>query len=145
MPGKLHKFLALPVDDKLKLFLAALWLPLTHMRLRCFGLQSCLRKLAVANTGTARQETLDDGQFEQALACERSVALASRHGLVAGTCLSRSLTMIRLLARHKLNGQLRIGVNLDSGMLEAHAWVEVAGISLEQRGRGFEPFPPLNN
>lgn len=144
MAGKLRKFFALSAGDKQQLLLAAFWLPLTHFRLRCFGLQSCLRVLGGKDDiGAVRQEALDAGQYGQALACERSVAWVSRHGPVAGTCLSRSLTVMRLLARRKLAGRLFVGVKLDNGALEAHAWVEVAGISLGQGEHSYEVFHPL--
>lgn len=139
----MRKFLALPADDRRQLLLAAFWLPLTHFRLRRLGLQSCLRSLGVEDIGATRQEVFDAGQYEQACACERSVALAARYGLVAGTCLSRSLTVMRLLARRKIAGRLRFGVNLDNGVLEAHAWVEVAGASVGRGESGYEAFPPL--
>jgi hypothetical protein len=137
---KLRQFSALPARDRQDVLLAALWLPLIHARLRHFGLQSCLRSLGLDRA--ARQETLDAGQYAQASGCERSVAAAARHGLVAGTCLSRSLTLIKLMARRGMAGRLRIGVSLENGALEAHAWVEAGGVPLPlgKGARAFEPF-----
>lgn len=139
---KLRQFSALPARDRQDVLLAALWLPVIHARLRCFGLQSCLRSLGLENAGAERYETLDAGQYAQASGCERSVAAAARHGLVAGTCLSRSLTLIKLMARRGMAGRLRIGVNLENGALEAHAWVEAGGVPLPlgKGERAFEPF-----
>ncbi len=142
MIGNLRKFFALAADDKKLLLLAAFWLPLTHFRLRCFGLQSCLNSIGLKDR-FARQEAFAAGPHEQACACERAVARASCHGLVAGTCLSRSLTLLRLLARRRIAGRLRVGVALDDGALDAHAWVEVVGVPLGRGALKYEVFPPL--
>lgn len=141
--SNLGKFLALPTDSKRLVLLAAFWLPLTHFRLRRFGLVSCLGSLGVANIEDVPSQEFDPGQYAQAQECERSVALASRHGLVAGTCLSRSLTLMRLLARRGIAGRLRVGVKLGNGALDAHAWVEVAGVPLGQGELDYAVFPPL--
>lgn len=143
MINLLHKFIALPVEDKQQLLLAAFWLPLTHFRLRCFGLHFCLGLMGRLDADVAQEELLDAVGYEQARACEKNVALASRYGVLAGTCLSRALTVIWLLKRRKIAGRLRVGVNLDSGALDAHAWVEVAGIPLGQGELKYETFPPL--
>ena len=139
--GNLRKFLGLSAGDKKQLLWAAFWLPVTHCRLRLFGLQSCLRWIGAERRGGARPEAFDAGRFEQARGCGRSVALAARHGLVAGTCLSRSLTAMRLMSRRKIAGRLRVGVRLDGGALEAHAWLEVGGVPVEPGKAGYEPFP----
>ena len=44
-------------------------------------------------------------------------------------CLTRSLVLMRLLARRGLESQLVIGVQADDGFA-AHAWVEVDGVPL---------------
>lgn len=143
MIDKLGKFLALPADDKQELAAAALWLPLTHIKLKQSGLQSCLRSVGAGSAAPGAQEAFDAGQYERACRCERSVALASHHGLLAGTCLSRSLTLMRLLARRGIAGRLRIGVKLGGGALDAHAWVEVGGVPLGQGEHDYETFPPI--
>jgi hypothetical protein len=141
--GKLRKFFTLSATDKQDLLLAAFWLPLMHCRLKRFGLNACLVLLETENRGRVRQEAHTAEDYEQGCGCERSVAVAARYGLVAGTCLSCSLTVMRLLGRRGIAGQLRIGVNLESGALEAHAWVEVAGVPLGRAEQRFQPFQPL--
>ena len=139
--GKLRKFAGLPASDKKQLLRAAFWLPVVHFRLKRSGLQSCLRWLGAERRGDAAPEAFDAERHEQARRCGRAVALASRHGLVAGTCLSRSLTVMLLMSRRQIAGRLRVGVNLDNGVLDAHAWVEVGGVPLEPTEARFEPFP----
>jgi len=136
---RLRKFIGLPASEQKQLLQAALWLPLMHVRLKRAGLQSCLRWIAAQNQ-TATPPTAA-WHLGQARGCGRSVALAARHGLVAGTCLSRSLTVMLLLARRQVAGRLRVGVDLDNGALKAHAWVEVAGVPLEPGEDSYAPFP----
>ena len=52
-----------------------------------------------------------------------------RHRPFNGTCLRRALIAGYVLRRH--DPTLRIGVAKSSGQVEAHAWVEVGGISLD--------------
>jgi hypothetical protein len=141
--GKLRKFFALPNSDKLSLLLAALWLPVMHIRLKYLGLPSCLRSLSADKPDTLRAAPVfDEGRYQQALDCGYSVALAARYGLISGTCLSRSLTIMRLMACRGVEGNLRLGVKLHNGELRAHAWVEVAGVALPGVDeREYEPFP----
>lgn len=59
-----------------------------------------------------------------------AVQRVSRY-LPAATCLTQGLATHVLLARHGLEGALRIGVAKgDDGRLEAHAWIERNGVVL---------------
>jgi hypothetical protein len=49
------------------------------------------------------------------------------------TCLHRSLTLWWLLRRQGVASELRIGVRKEQGRFEAHAWVERAGVALNDR------------
>jgi hypothetical protein len=143
MNAKLIKFFALSINDKLLLLLAAFWLPAMHLKLKCLGLQACLGSLRVVDNISFTGQDVSIFRYQQVLACQRSVARASRYGLITGTCLSRSLTLMRLLAHQRIAGRLRVGVNLDNGELGAHAWVEVAGISFGRGEDRYEVFPLL--
>ncbi len=59
-----------------------------------------------------------------------AVAAAAHHAPYAATCLQRSLTLWWLLRRRRIAADLRIGVAQADGELRAHAWVEHAGIVL---------------
>ena len=56
------------------------------------------------------------------------VNIAARHTLGSRTCLTRSLLLGWLLRRRGVQSQLRIGVRLTQGALNAHAWVECEGV-----------------
>ncbi len=63
-------------------------------------------------------------------AIARLVDAAARHGPYPATCLPRSLTLWWLLRRRGIDSYLRIGVRKEAGRLEAHAWVELGGLVL---------------
>lgn len=137
----LSKFFRLSAANRKEVLLAAVWLPLAHFRLKRRGLKSCLESLGVEEIGLAPWRAFAAAdRYEQALECRRNVAAAARYGVVAGTCLSRSLTVLKLLANRGITGQLLIGVDLQDGTLEAHAWVEVEGVPLEEGVQSFRPF-----
>jgi len=79
-------------------------------------------------------EVEDLVNIERATRIARIVNFACRHGIRSSTCLTRSLTLIRLLSRRGLESQLKIGVRIDdSEKMAAHAWVEVAGLPVNDK------------
>jgi hypothetical protein len=106
-------------------------LPLTALALRVVGLgrsQGALARLArvgefPAGTGAA-------GLILQGRATARLVEVAARRGPYRASCLPRSLTLWWLLRRRGIDSDLRIGVHKETGRLEAHAWVELRGVVL---------------
>jgi hypothetical protein len=60
--------------------------------------------------------------------------------LMRRRCLTRSLTLARLLAQRGLTVDVRIGVRRDADRLEAHAWVECMGDALNERPRQLQTF-----
>lgn len=73
----------------------------------------------------------------------RMVSLAARRGPFPVACLVRSLTLRRLLHHHGVESELRIGVRKVNSRLDAHAWVEHAGIALMEPGEVSETYSPL--
>ncbi|MBK7991648.1 MAG: lasso peptide biosynthesis B2 protein [Comamonadaceae bacterium] len=74
------------------------------------------------------------------------VNIAARHTLGPRTCLTRSLLLGWLLRRRGVASDLRIGVRLTNGVLDAHAWVECDGIPVNDRpdvGAQFASFGDL--
>lgn len=75
-------------------------------------------------------------------------ALAAAVARVAGwcgpaaTCLVRSIALMRVLARRRLDAALVVGVCPAGGGLAAHAWVEHEGrrVEVAQRGGGAADF-----
>jgi hypothetical protein len=61
---------------------------------------------------------------------QRLVGYASRVHFIPVTCLTRSLTLQKILSRHNIPAQVCIGVNRTPAKFHAHAWVEVKGAVL---------------
>ena len=57
----------------------------------------------------------------------RLVNIAARYPPLPRACLTRSLLLVWLLRRHGVDAQVRIGVRLVRGALDAHAWAEWQG------------------
>jgi hypothetical protein len=74
----------------------------------------------------------------------RAMGRAVRHAPVEFNCLSRSMALIRLLGRHHIDADLRLGVRRTSGQFEAHAWVEHDGVVLNDAADVAARFTPLS-
>ncbi|MBE0625932.1 MAG: lasso peptide biosynthesis B2 protein [Burkholderiales bacterium] len=115
-----------------------LLLPLFWIGLHVFGLPRLHawlnRSVQVARPSRYRQEPAAMGAL---------VNIAGDHGPWPSTCLTRSLLLGWLLHRRGVPSELRIGVRLDEGRLEAHAWVECDGKPIndaEDVAARFAPF-----
>lgn len=85
---------------------------------------------------------------------ELAIARAARRGLFRPTCLVRSLALADLLTSHGVPGaEIRVGVRHPGASaapmsaagtrLEAHAWVELDGLVLDEDTRRTHSFTPL--
>lgn len=99
-----------------------LFLPMIWVGLRVFGLSRVQGWLARSHAiggpprprlGLARIAAL--------------VTIAGSHAPGPSTCLTRSLLLGWFLRRRGVCSDLRIGVRMNQGALEAHAWVEFEG------------------
>ncbi|MGH9743790.1 MAG: lasso peptide biosynthesis B2 protein [Candidatus Acidiferrum sp.] len=63
----------------------------------------------------------------------RMVRAAGRRSLGRATCLEESLTLWWLLGRQGVGSELRVGVRKNGEKFEAHAWVECAGMALNEQ------------
>ncbi len=137
----LARFRALSGADQRTLLAAAAWMPLFWLGLRVFGLprfQARLQRCAVKRDVAM---SLPDIQ-----ALGELVNIAARHTLGPRTCLTRSLLLGWLLHRRGVENDLRIGVRLTKGVLDAHAWVECDGIPVNDQpdvGAQFASFGDL--
>ena len=82
-------------------------------------------------------------QQNDIMALAEAVNIAARHTPFHATCLTRSLLACWLLRRRGVFSELRIGVNLSSGTLKAHAWVEYAGQPVNDRADIADEFRPF--
>ena len=132
---RLRRALALTSPEWQVLLAALALLPWISLRLRLNGLAPARAAIA-GNVGTPCKRP-------PAARVAQLVAAAARLG--GFTCLPRALTLQRILRRHGLPADLRIGVRKVGGTLDAHAWVELHGQALMEPDRGdsayasFEP------
>jgi len=107
-------------------------LPLIAVGLRIVRLHPLLTTLRWLADRTGRCSQAPDLAAE-VRRTRRFTALAAERGPLAGTCLSRSLTLWWLLRRRGIRTDLRIGVRKEAGRFEAHAWVEREGVVVNDR------------
>ena len=117
-----------------------LGLPVIAAALRLFGYVKTRRWLEhYSRTDRARMPT--PGEFSAAMDLAQLAAIAGRHGPIRATCLRQSLLVYWLLRRRGLMPELKIGVRKQELVVDAHAWVELAGQALAPAAITHLPFP----
>jgi hypothetical protein len=106
---------------------ALLTVVLASVRLRAMGLERTQRRMS----GSRRVPPADAD--ERATASARVVWAITRRLPYARTCLPRSVALWALLRRQGIDSEVVIGVRPGGAPLDAHAWVERAGVPLNER------------
>ena len=119
---KLRTFLALPGAERVAFLQAWLWVCASKLLLRALGLS---RTLALYRRAPARA-----GVAGEPPRAARWIRVASRYCPGGASCLVRSLALLGLLRRRGIAAELRVGVGRTAPRLEAHAWVELDGVPL---------------
>lgn len=140
LTGKLAKFSALSLYEQRTMLIAMAWLPLFWIGLRLMGFHRFQAWLQRA--GSPGAEALSPEEITRLGAL---VNIAARHVPCPVTCLTRSLLLGWLLRRRGVATSLRIGVRLTHGVLDAHAWIEHAGIPVNDRKDVSEQFAPFDD
>jgi hypothetical protein len=131
---RLQRFRRLDPDSRRLILGACVALPLIGLSLavRGFGAtQASLQRFLPSKRNLSEVEA---GCTDLALRSARMTRAAAR--LFGGhfTCLERSLTLWWLLERQGIAANVRIGTRKGEGRFEAHAWVECAGVALDDPG-----------
>ena len=137
MIRSIAKFAALRRPERQVLLCAWLLLPLFATALRLLGLA---RLQAGLNQAPVVRATPAPDQVAMLAAM---VGIASRRGPLPATCLTRCLLLGWMLRRRGVHSELRIGVRLIDGKLEAHAWLESDGTPINDApgiGKEFAAF-----
>lgn len=127
---RLRRFSALERPARALFLRAAALLPLISLSLRLRGFrktQAFLQKFLSLPSHPA--DTSASGSAQLTV---RMVRAAVRNSLGHPTCLEESLALWWLLGRQGISSDLRVGVRKDGEKFEAHAWVERAGIALNE-------------
>jgi len=137
----MHKLKQLSPFELWVLLQALFLLPLVVLGLRLKGfkrIQSTLASQLPAGDVSTGNNTLS-----QAHMIARMVSVASEHGFCTATCLPQSLLLSWFLKRRGITADLCFGVNKTETQLEAHAWVEVRGIPINDTEDVRERYTPL--
>jgi hypothetical protein len=130
---RLRTFLALPGAERAAFLEAWAWVLASKLALGAFGLSRVLawhRAPAVAGAAGAPRAV-------------RWIGVASRYCPGGAGCLVRSLALLGLLRRRGLGAQLRVGVGATAPRLEAHAWVELDGVPVNDAADVAARYPPF--
>jgi hypothetical protein len=144
--SKWHKLWQLSWADRRLLLQAAVLLLYAKLRLPYVDFRAdSVAGSAASSRGQSLNENNVPSELELARAqsLARLVAIASAHSFVRMGCLHRSLALWWLLRRQGIHGDLRIGIKAPTPGFAAHAWVEYAGIALDDNAAlsaSFRPF-----
>lgn len=129
--NKLAKLKAMSGNERRWLLQAWLLLPVVRFLLWQIGYRRTLSHLQ-------RLFSLNSGNPDVGLAATlgRLVNMAANHSLLEITCLPRSLVLWAMMRRAGLAADLRIGVQKKADVFAAHAWVEYAGVPVNDQSSG---------
>jgi len=128
---------------------AAATLSATWVGLRVFGFRRwnatierfTLEKSAGAGWCNASRVNPSTGDTASAIAMK--LDLVGRHLFFRTNCLERSLALRWLLRRRGIVTELRIGARKESALFEAHAWIELGGVVLNDPDEAHLHFAPF--
>jgi hypothetical protein len=143
MGSSLARWRALSSRQKRQLVLLTLALPATGALIRVLGFKRTANVCdRIAGRRPVRKPTADEINAAEDLAT--LAGIAGRRGPVSASCLRQALVVRAWLRRRGLDAQLKIGVKKNGDAMDAHAWVELAGIPLAQPHLTHTPFPPAD-
>jgi hypothetical protein len=86
-----------------------------------------------ATDAALRDESGYEEDRHRARILSRRMRKVMRHWPLQALCLQRSLALHWLLRSYGVRSRVRIGTRLRDGSLDAHAWVEVCGVPMNER------------
>lgn len=138
MLTRLQKLRRLPAEERWLLVQSAVLLPIVHLALKFISVAR-LQGLVTRAMRAPRPRQISP----QATA--RMVRIAAHRGLYHFKCLDQSLVLGWLLRRHGTDARIVFGARKEDNQMEAHAWVEVDGLALnDDIHQHFSPFEELN-
>jgi hypothetical protein len=153
-----RKLQRLSANERRLLTQALVLLPLTFWGVYVLGVSRWLRFLAqLASLGTTSNHSnnhegslaertrvvADAAASERAQAIALIVKIAAEKGIYQAKCLQQTLVLWCLLRRNHIESEIRFGARKESGELQAHAWVEVSGVALNEDSDVCLHFSPL--
>jgi len=143
LKDKYQKWLALSPEERKSLIKALLLLPLVRI-LRLGGFKKLQKIMGSIELNSGNQKGGNLPGLDEARRSARMISIAAAYIPVSLSCLDRSISLSILLQRQGIRSDLFFGVRKDYGNFEAHAWVEIDGMVLNDtpdvRER-YAPFP----
>jgi len=136
-------FRRLTPDERSLAIEAMLALAATRVGLRAAGLRRWKMLVAGPPAARASRASASDG-IAQAQKVARIQQAVSRHLIWHASCLERSLALCWQLARRGVAADLRIGARKEAGRFQAHAWVEMGNVVLNDSGEAHLHFAPFD-
>jgi len=124
---RLKRVLKLSPDELAILAQAAICMPIVRLALRFIS----VARLNAMATRSRRQLFRVDAKPKD---LARLVSIAADHGIYRARCLEKSLVLRWLLARRGIDGQVVFGTCKAEDAMQAHAWIEVNGVPLNEDG-----------
>jgi hypothetical protein len=131
-----RKFWRLPAREKLLLLEALVLFPAVRAGLWALGLPPVQNFMSRVGRSAPQPDVA--AATRKARRFARLVAIAAR--FAGGTCLAKSIVLARILASEGIPAEIRIGVRKGQRGFEAHSWVEVAGMVLDDTSDWGEPY-----
>jgi hypothetical protein len=129
--AKWGRFRKLPGMERGYVVRAMIVLPLTEVGLRVMGFRRWKQWIELISAPDGRGQLLEPAaQLNMAERIAGAARSAELHGLSSPNCLERSLTLWWLLRHAGIEGEMHIGGRKNESRFEAHAWVELKGVVL---------------
>ena len=139
--SKWEKLKCLSFWELRQLCKAFFMLPITALGLRLLGYKTVQSALSCGLP--APVYSTDARAMARAQQIAKMVRVAAVYGCFGATCLPQSMVLWRFLQGQGIGCHLRLGARRENGNFEAHAWVEVDGVALNDAADVGERFRPL--
>lgn len=139
------RFRALTSAERKLLLQALVLLPVVHGLLKCFGYFRLMGSIEERLPLPQKPGGIPCTEMQhKAATAARMVSIAAFYGPYRASCLRRSLVLVILLRRQGIEGRLIFGTRRITQGLEAHAWVEVQGIVINDHPQIRQQYTPLD-
>jgi len=139
--SKWETFKCLSFWELRQLCKAFFMLPITALGLRLLGFKTVQSALSCGLPAPVYSKDARARTRAQQIA--KMVRVAAVYGRFGATCLPQSMVLWRFLQGQGIGCHLRLGARRENGNFEAHAWVEVDGVVLNDAADVGERFRPL--
>jgi len=129
-------------QERWLLFQAIAFLPMMAAGLHLMNFQR-LRSM-LERFSPVPPDVCGDAALKQASGTARLIHAAAFRMPFNITCLVRSVTLWWFLRRQGIPSEIRIGVNQQNGEFQAHAWVEINGMVLNDRHDIHDQYSPFD-